>query len=204
MYAFIEGKVCEKTAGTLVLLAAGVGWQLSCSNSTLQAAPAVGETMRCYTVLSVREDAMELYGFATREEKEMFQQLTGISGVGPKMALGLLGAMPLRDLSLAILMDDVAALSRAPGIGKKTAQRIAMELRDRVTQADVSVSAAARAGGTPAPSDAGGDAVMEAVEALTALGYSSSEARNAISRVRDQSDKAEELIRLALRSMAGM
>ena len=204
MYAFIEGKVCEKTAGTLVLLAAGVGWQLSCSNSTLQAAPAVGETMRCYTVLSVREDAMELYGFATREEKEMFQQLTGISGVGPKMALGLLGAMPLRDLSLAILMDDVAALSRAPGIGKKTAQRIAMELRDRVTQADVSVSAAAGAGGTPAPSDAGGDAVMEAVEALTALGYSSSEARNAISRVRDQSDKAEELIRLALRSMAGM
>jgi len=124
--------------------------------------------------------------------------------VGPKMALGLLGAMPLRDLSLAILMDDVAALSRAPGIGKKTAQRIAMELRDRVTQADVSVSAAAGAGGTPAPSDAGGDAVMEAVEALTALGYSSSEARNAISRVRDQSDKAEELIRLALRSMAGM
>ena len=204
MYAFIEGKVCEKTAGTLVLLAAGVGWQLSCSNSTLQAAPAVGETMRCYTVLAVREDAMELYGFATREEKEMFQQLTGISGVGPKMALGLLGAMPLRDLSLAILMDDVAALSRAPGIGKKTAQRIAMELRDRVTQADVSVSAAAGAGGTPAPSDAGGDAVMEAVEALTALGYSSSEARNAISRVRDQSDKAEELIRLALRSMAGM
>ena len=69
MYAFIEGEVCEKTAGTLVLLAAGVGWQLSCSNTTLQAAPAIGASMRCHTVLSVREDAMELFGFATREEK---------------------------------------------------------------------------------------------------------------------------------------
>ena len=204
MYAFIEGTVCEKTAGNLVLLASGVGWQLSCSNNTLQAAPAMGEIMRCYTVLSVREDAMELFGFATREEKEMFQQLTGISGVGPKMALGLLGAMPLRDLSLAILMEDVATLSRAPGIGKKTAQRIAMELRDRVTQADVSVPSGGTVSGAPAGQEAAADHIMEAIEALTALGYSSAEARNAIGRVKDQSDKAEDLIRLALRTMAGV
>ena len=72
MYAFIEGEVCEKLNGMLVLLASGVGWQLNCSNNTLQAAPALGERMRCYTFLSVREDAMELFGFATREEKEMF------------------------------------------------------------------------------------------------------------------------------------
>ncbi len=206
MYAFIEGKVCEKTNGSLVLLAAGVGWQINCSNNTLQAAPAIGETMRCYTVLSVREDAMELFGFATREEKEMYLQLTSISGVGPKMALGLLGAMPLRELSLAILLDDVAAISRAPGIGKKTAQRIALELKDKVTQADVSGGSAA--GAAPAAAAVQGDArseqVMEAIEALTALGYSSVEARNAVGRVRDQSDKAEELIRLALRAMAGV
>lgn len=119
MYAFIEGEVCEKTSGQLVLLAAGVGWQLSCSNNTLQAAPPVGQKMRCYTSLSVREDAMELFGFATREEKEMFGQLTSVSGIGPKTALGVLGAMPLRDLNLAILLGDVNALSRAPGIGKK-------------------------------------------------------------------------------------
>ena len=131
MYAFIEGKVCEKTNGMLVLLAAGVGWQLMCSNNTLQAAPPQGETMRCYTVLNVREDAMELYGFATREEKRMFQQLTSVSGVGSKTALALLGAMPLRDLNLASLLGDVNALARAPGIGKKTAQRIAMELKER-------------------------------------------------------------------------
>ena len=203
MYAFIEGQVCEKTNGTLVLLAAGVGWQINCSNNTLEAAPAQGETMRCYTVLNVRDDAMELYGFATREEKRMFQQLTSISGVGSKMALALLGAMPLKDLNLAILLGDVNALARAPGIGKKTAQRIALELKEKVTQADVSAQAdTGSAAGAAAPVQA--DHVMEAIEALTALGYSAMEARNAVSQVKDQSDRAEELIRLALRSMAGI
>ena len=201
MYAFIEGKVCEKSAGTLVLLAAGVGWQLNCSGNTLQAAPALGADMRCYTYLSVREDAMELFGFATREEKETFLQLISVSGVGRKTALGLLGAMPLRDLHLAILMEDVNALSKAPGIGKKTAQRIALEMRDKVTQADV--SAAAAPGAAPAGAVLS-DGAAEAMEALIALGYSQAEARNAISRVRSQSDQADELIRLALRGMAGL
>ena len=203
MYAFIEGEVCEKLNGSLVLLASGVGWQLNCSNNTLQAAPALGEKMRCWTYLSVREDAMELFGFATREEKEMFLQLTSVSGIGPKTALGVLGAMPLRDLNLAILLGDVNALSRAPGIGKKTAQRIALELKDKVSQADVSAAAAGSAAAVPAASMAA-DCVAETIEALTALGYSSTEARNAVSQVRDQSDKPEELIRLALRAMAGM
>ena len=202
MYAFIEGQVCEKTANTLVLLAAGVGWQLSCSMTTLQAAPPVGETMRCHTYLSVREDAMELFGFATREEKDLFLLLTSVSGIGPKTALGVLGSMPVKDLSLAILLGDVNALSRAPGIGKKTALRIALELKDKISQADVS-SAASSGAAVPAAVYAS-DAISEAVEALTALGYSSTEARNAVSGVRDQSDKPEELIRLALRAMAGM
>ncbi len=202
MYAFIEGEVCEKLNGSLVLLASGVGWQLNCSNNTLQAAPPVGEKMRCYTYLSVREDAMELFGFASREEKEMFLQLTSVSGIGPKTALGVLGAMPLRDLNLAILLGDVNALSRAPGIGKKTAQRIALELKDKISQADVS-AAAAPSQGVAAAATLSSDAVTEAIEALIALGYSSTEARNAISQIKDQTDKPEELIRLALRAMAG-
>ena len=201
MYAFIEGEVCEKLNGSLVLLASGVGWQLNCSNNTLQAAPPVGEKMRCYTYLSVREDAMELFGFASREEKEMFLQLTSVSGIGPKTALGVLGAMPLRDLNLAILLGDVNALSRAPGIGKKTAQRIALELKDKISQADV--SSAVPAQGPSVSAALSPDAVTEAIEALIALGYSSTEARNAISQIRDQTDKPEELIRLALRAMAG-
>ena len=198
MYAFIEGQVCEKTNNTLVLLAGGVGYQISCSMNTLQAAPMTGETMRCFTWLSVREDAMELFGFATMEEKQLFLSLTSVSGIGPKTALGILGSMPLRDLNLAILLGDVTALSRAPGIGKKTAQRIALELKDKVSQADID-----NAPGAPSvPLTA--DNFAEAIEALTALGYSSTEARGALSGVKDKDASVEELIRTALRTMAGM
>ena len=203
MYAFIEGEVCEKLNGSPTLLAGGVGYLLNCSNNTLQAAPSLGEKMRCYTFLSVREDAMELFGFASREEKDLFLQLTSVSGIGPKTALGLLGSMSLRDLNLAILLGDVNALSRAPGIGKKTAQRIALELKDKISQA--SVSAHADEGVSPAAASfTEADSASEAVEALIALGYSSTEARSAVSRIRGQADTPEDLIRLALRAMAGM
>ncbi len=201
MYAFIEGKVCEKSGGTLVLMAGGVGYLLNCSMNTLQSAPAIGETMRCHTWLSVREDAMELFGFATLEEKRMFMSLIGVTGVGPKMALALLGAMSVHDLNVAIVMEDINGICRAPGIGKKTAQRICMELRDKVTQADVAQGKVSGSGTVPAAVSDGG--LMEAMEALTALGYSSVEAREALQKVRDQSDRSEELIRLALRAMAG-
>ncbi len=202
MYAFIEGTVCEKTGGSLVIQAGGVGYLLTCSLSTIQAAPAVGETMRCLTYFSVREDAMELFGFATQEEKSLFLRLIAVSGVGPKMALSLLGSMSVHDLHVAILMDDVTAISRAPGIGKKTAQRIVMELRDKETQMDLS-GTAPRVSGTAAAAPAT-DAVSEALEALMALGYSAVEARGALSKVRGQSQRADELITLALRSMASM
>ena len=145
---------------------------------------------------------MELFGFASREEKRMFLSLTGVSGVGPKMALALLGSMPLKELNLAILLGDVTALSRAPGIGKKTAQRIALELKDKVSQEDVG---AAATGGSAVPAQSmAADCATEALEALQALGYTPAEARSAVQSVRDQSDKTDELIKLALRSMAGM
>ena len=200
MYAFIEGKVADKGPNELVIQAGGVGYLINCSMNTLGCAPAAGETMKVYTHLSVKEDAMELYGFATREEKNMFLRLTSVSGVGPKTALGLLSAMPLKDLSLAIVLGDVTALSRAPGIGKKTAQRIALELKDKVSQEDVDQTAPA--GMTVATPEA--DAATEAMLALQALGYTQMEARSAISKVRGQADHADELIRLALRAMAGM
>lgn len=202
MYAFIEGQVCEKGTNEIVLLAGGVGYRIAVSMTTLQSVPAVGEKMRCHTILSVREDAMELYGFASREEKQMFQSLTSISGVGSKMALSILGSMPLKELNLAILLGDITALSRAPGVGKKTAQRIALELKDKVSQADVS--------GAPEMPAAGGavsfsaDNRTEALEALQALGYTPAEARNAIAQVKDPGASVDEIIRLALRGMAGL
>ncbi|MDY5349157.1 MAG: Holliday junction branch migration protein RuvA [Candidatus Ventricola sp.] len=199
MIAFIEGKVAEKNPGELVINAGGVGFSLLCSSTTLAAAPGMGENWRCYTVMNVREDAMELFGFATKQEREMFRRLCTVTGVGAKTALGVLSALPMRDLSVAIVTGDVAALSRAPGIGKKTAQRIVLELKDKVEQQDV----AAAPGGAPAPAPTG-SAQQEAQAALQALGYTSAEAARAINLVRDQADSTDRLIMLALRQMGSL
>ena len=141
MIDFIEGTVESKAPGELVISAGGVGFLLLCSNATLAEAPAKGEKWRCYSVLNVREDAMELFGFASRQERAMFKKLCQVTGVGAKTALGVLSALPVRELSVAIVTGDIAALSRAPGIGKKTAQRIVLELKDKVEQQDVSAPA---------------------------------------------------------------
>lgn len=199
MIAFIEGKVAEKNPGELVISAGGVGFSLMCSSTTLAAAPGKDEVWRCYTVMNVREDAMELFGFATRQERAMFKRLCAVTGVGAKTALGILSAMPLRDLSVAIVTGDVTALSRAPGIGKKTAQRIVLELKDKVEQQDIS------AAGAPAPAAApAGSAQMEAQAALQALGYTSAEAARAVNLVRDQAQTTDQLIMLALRQMGSL
>ncbi|MBR3763743.1 MAG: Holliday junction branch migration protein RuvA [Clostridia bacterium] len=201
MYAFIEGQVAEKTSNTLVLAAGGVGYLLNCSLATLNAAPKTGDVMRCHTWLSVREDALELFGFATKEEKQLFLMLTGVSGVGPKMALALLSTLSVQDLRLAIVMEDEKTISRAPGVGKKIAQRIAMELKDKLGQFDVSGSAAT----SPAVAvPAAADNFAQAIAGLTALGYTPGEARDALSKVPDRNAPVDELLRLALRSMAGM
>lgn len=199
MYAYLNGKVAEKGPGSLVIDVGGVGYLLSVSMNTLQETPPVGEPMKVYTVLSVREDAMELFGFASREEKSMFTRLLTVSGIGPKVALSILGAMPLKDLTLAIVTGDVTSLSRAPGVGKKTAQRLALELKDKVDQSDLDYAPDASGPVTPVQEDA----AQEALAALQALGYTASEAARAVSQVRGQSDSANELVRLALRNMAG-
>lgn len=201
MIDFIEGTVESKAPGELVLSAGGVGFLLACSNVTLAEAPAKGEKWRCHTVLNVREDAMELFGFATRQERAMFKRLCQVTGVGAKTALGVLSALPLRDLSVAIVTGDVAALSRAPGVGKKTAQRIVLELKDKVEQQDLSAASTA---GAAAPAAMIGDAQREAQAALQALGYTAAEAARAINLVRDQADTVDQLIMLALRQIGSL
>lgn len=199
MYAYLKGTIADKGQNEVVIDVGGVGYQLSCSMTTLQEIPPVGESMKLYTYLSVREDAMELFGFATKEEKSMYLRLLSVSGIGPKVALSILGSMPLRDLTLAIVTGDITALSRAPGVGKKTAQRLALELKEKVDQSDL--DAAPQSGGSFTPIQE--DAATEALAALQALGYTPAEAAKAISHVRGQSDSANELVRLALRNMAG-
>lgn len=199
MIDFIEGTVADKTPGELVISAGGVGFLLMCSAATLAEAPSVGEKWRCYSVLNVREDAMELFGFATKHERDMFRRLCQITGIGAKTALGVLSSMPLRDLSVAIVTGDVAALSRAPGIGKKTAQRIVLELKDKVEQADLS-----QAGGASIPAAPLGNAQREAQAALQALGYTSAEAARAVNLVRDQADTVDALVMLALKQVGSL
>ncbi len=201
MYAFIEGIVEHKSSGELVINAGGVGYLLLCSQSTLSASPPRGEFTRIYTHLSVREDAMELFGFTSQEEKAMFLRLTSISGIGPRTALGVLAAMPLPELTLAILTGDAATLCRAPGIGKKTAQRITLELKDKLSAEDL--PAGTQAVSLPGSSSAD-SAVGEAILALQSLGYTQSEAARAVSAAhQDAGDGAgaDDLVRLALRGM---
>ena len=200
MYAYLKGTVADKGQNELVLDVQDVGYLLFVSMTTLQETPPVGETMKLFTYLSVREDAMELFGFATREEKAMFLKLLSVSGVGTKLALAILSAMPLRDLSLAIVTGDAATLSRAPGVGKKTAQRIALELKEKVTESEFESVPASGAPLSPVQEDA----AVEALAALQALGYTPVEASRALAQVRGQSDSANELVRLALRGMAGL
>lgn len=197
MISHIEGRVAEKRAGELVIDVGGVGFLLLCPASTIAAAPAAGETFRCYTHFSVYDGGMDLYGFATKEEREMFRRLCAVSGIGSRTALGVLSTLSLRDLSLAILTGDATSIARAPNVGKKTAQRIILELKDKVDAEDVDT------GGAPVAAALNPDASQEAVQALLALGYSGTEAQRAVNAVRDKADTADMLILLALKGLGG-
>ncbi len=199
MYAYINGIVAEKTHNELVIEAGGVGYSLFCSLNTLQNAMPVGEMMRVYTYLNVTQDGVTLFGFGTKEERNMFLRLTTVSGIGPKTAIGILGSMSMRDLTLAIVMGDTAALSRAPGIGKKTAQRIALELKEQINSNEIEGLSGVAATATTALRS--NDPVTEAMLALQSLGYNQGEAMQALAAVKDKSDQADELVRLALRGM---
>lgn len=145
---------------------------------------------------------MDLYGFITREERDIFRHLISVTGIGPKGALSVLGSLPISDLRLAILTGDVGMLSRAPGIGKKTAQRIALELKDKLTKDALDGGLALEDmpfTDSEAPAQ---DALGEALQALKALGYSPQEATAALKGAKGQAQTADELIRLALRNMA--
>lgn len=198
MYAHIEGIIAEKDQDSIVLDAGGVGYLLNVSGATLAAAPAVGERMKLYCVLNVREDAMELCGFYSREEKRMYERLRSVSGVGSRTALQILSTLSVRDLSIALVTGDAAALTRVPGIGKKTAQRLVLELKDKVEDAQLTGAGAAA---VPGPDANGPEA--EAVAALISLGYSTSEAAKAVSQVAGDCQEADKLIFLALRGLGG-
>ena len=197
MFYFIKGTVALAEPGLVVIDAGGVGYGIMTSlTSSTQAQ--VGQQAMFYTYLHVREDIFDLYGFATREELDCFKLLIGISGVGPKAALSILGVTPPANLALAVLTDDQKALSAAPGVGKKLAQRIILELKDRMSKSQLeSASGAPADTGIAAPA---GSAYDDAAAALMVLGYSKAESLAALKGA-DPSMSVDEMVRAALKKL---
>ena len=197
MFYFIKGTVALSEPGLVVIDAGGVGYGIMTS-LTSSAQAKVGQQAMFYTYLHVREDIFDLYGFATREELDCFKLLIGISGVGPKAALSILGVTPPANLALAVLTDDQKALSAAPGVGKKLAQRIILELKDRMSKSQLeSASGAPADTGIAAPA---GSAYDDAAAALLVLGYSKAESLAALKGA-DPSMSVDEMVRAALKKL---
>lgn len=198
MYYSITGKVIHYEEGKIVLENNGIGYELGVSANTLSAFAKRGETITAYTYLKVSDDGMSLYGFYTKEEKAMFINLIGISGVGPKIALQILSGIDLQRLAICIVNGDVKTLAKVKGIGKKTAERIILELKEKIADVDSSDdnSFFGLMGGDTSKDEVVNDAVL----ALVSLGISKTEAVKAVAIARQSSDKLETIITTALRS----
>lgn len=199
MIAYLIGKVADVTEDNLVVEVGHIGYNVRVPGSVTALLPPVGEEVKIYTYTSVREDAISLFGFLTKDDLAMYRQLITVSGIGPKGGLSVLSAMSADELRMAVIAQDAKAIAKAPGVGNKTAQRIILELKDKISLEDTfspkeSISAVAGAG-------ASGTARTEAVEALTALGYSASDALRAVKAVEQENMDVEELLKAALKKM---
>ena len=189
MYYYIEGTVTYKSFDFLVVDAGGVGYKIGMADSSISKV-SVGEKRRIFTYLNVREDAMDIYGFLTEEELNLFRLLISVSGIGPKVGLGILSAISPSEFALAVVTGNVKAITKAPGVGPKVAQRIILELKDKMKKAEIAEM----------PEDYGAftDSSDEAVSALMVLGYSASEAKSVLSKV-DAGLSVEDTVKQALK-----
>ncbi len=195
MYDYIKGEVASTDKDYAVIEAAGIGYRVYTSAQSLLHIRA-GQAAKLHCHLVVREDAHTLYGFYTPEEREMFLRLTGVSGIGPKVALAILSAMKVSDLAAAIITSDERAFSKISGVGKKTAQRIIIDLAEKIRTQEIIDD-----GGIAEPLPGGAGAETEAIAALVSLGYNRAEAIKAVSSVKNLGDTTEDIILLALRRM---
>ena len=198
MYAYIKGILTEEDEGGCVVENNGIGYYLRCASPLTGRGYTIGDEIKAYTYLSIRDDAHELFGFTSKDELNMFKLLITVSGIGPKGAMGILGSMDSDELKFAIISGDEKAISSAPGIGKKTAQRVVLELKDKFDADDL-----LHAGGEDIGEDARlGGSGGETILALTALGYARSEVMNALNRVDiTPDDDAESLLKKTLKEM---
>ena len=184
----------------MIIEAGYIGLEIHVPLSVLDRLPGIGMETILYTYFQVREDGMCLYGFLNRQDLRMFKQLISVSGIGPKGALGVLSAMTPDDLRVAIISGDAKAISRAPGIGVKTAQRVILDLKDKIDMAEVLPAQFAAAEG---PEISAGGVAKEAIEALVALGYSQTEANRAVGKVEVSDDMtSEDVLKASLKHLA--
>lgn len=201
MYAYIKGELAEINTDHIVIEAGGIGYQVFVSLQTFDYLPSVGENLKIYTYLYLREDAMILYGFLTKDDLELFKLLISVSGIGPKGGLSILSTLEADDLRFAILSGDAKAISKAPGVGGKTAQRVILELKDKLSLEDAFEAKTEHVQKNAAA--AGGSVKNDAVMALTALGYSSTESLKAVSAVEITEDMdVEEVLKAALKHLS--
>lgn len=199
MFYYISGKVAVTEGSLVVIDAGGVGYAVNTSYTSARSVR-VGDTATFYTYLHVREELMELYGFARREELSCFKQLIAISGVGPKAALAILGAVTPEKLALCVLGGDEKALTAAPGVGKKLAQRILLELKDKMSREQLE-SAGGAGLELSAPAGEGSQALNDALEALAVLGYPRAAAAAALRGVKTEGMSTDEIVRAALKRL---
>lgn len=206
MFSYIKGALEEYWEDTVVIESGGIGWNIHVPLSVLDRLPHVGEQMKVYTSFQVKEDSMTLYGFLSRQDLKMFNQLLGVNGIGPKAALGILSFLTPDDLRMAIIAEDAKAIAKAPGIGPKTAKRVILDLKDKISMDDVLPLqfAGGQAEANVAAAASGVDgAGKEAIEALVALGYSPTEATKAVRQVEiKEGMNAEAVLKASLKFLA--
>lgn len=201
MIAYLKGTVTEVDKDSIILECQNIGYRIFMPGSVLERMGRTGEERIIHTYLNIREDAMQLYGFLTKNDLSVFRLLLGVSGIGPKAAMGILSYFSWEDLSFAVLSDDAAAIAKAPGIGKKTAQKVILELKDKLRLEDAFEQKFSE-GGASGQTTGEPEAAQEAVEALVALGYGRTEALKAVRQVSAGGDMdVEDLLRAALKQM---
>ena len=195
MFAYIKGRLEEVYPQKVVVEAGGIGYEIKVTQSLVSKLPEKGNMVKIYTYFNVREDAQELFGFLNREEKAIFEKLITVSGIGPKVAMGILSSLTPTQIALAIVTNDVKSLCTAPGVGKKTAQRLILELKEKIDQEALVGQVGSEY------NDALMDHQNEVVEALITLGYQPQEAKMAWDSIENKNQDVSTLIKQSLKLM---
>ena len=203
MIAYLNGILAEIEEENIVIEVNGIGYNVRIPAGMAGRLPQIGEVVKLYTYTSVREDAIGLYGFLSRDDLNMYRQLITVSGIGPKGGLSVLSAMSADELRMAVISQDAKAIAKAPGVGTKTAQRIILELKDKISLEDTAMMREVNQVPQDCMLTGKSQAQTEAVEALTALGYSPSEALRAVKAVLQETPDldVEALLKAALKKM---